>query len=90
MQTRLIDGFPRAAAWLLAIGLVGMGAQAQAQVNVLTAHNDTARTGQNLKETILTPSNVNSTQFGKLFTHMLAALIFAQPLYVSQVPITSS
>ena len=90
MQTRLIDGFPRAAAWLLAIGLVGMGAQAQAQVNVLTAHNDTARSGQNLKETILTPSNVNSSQFGKLFTHSVSGAIIAQPLYVSQVPITSS
>jgi hypothetical protein len=86
-QTRLIDGFRRAAAWLLAIGLVEMCAHAQ--VNVLTAHNDTARTGQNLNETVLTPSNVNSTQFGKLFSHSVNGNIFAQPLYVSQVPMTS-
>jgi len=33
-----------------------------ARVNVTTYHND-ARTGQNTRETILTPANVNSTQF---------------------------
>jgi hypothetical protein len=40
----------------------------QAQVNVTTYHNDNARTGQNTQETILMPANVNSGQFGKLFS----------------------
>src|SRR5271155_4721450 len=38
----------------------------QAQVSVLTWHNDNARTGQNLQETLLTPANVDASHFGKL------------------------
>ena len=75
----------RAVVWLFV--LVFMGRAANAQVNVLTAHNDIARTGQNLNETILTPSNVNSNQFGKLFSQSVNSAIAAQPLYVSQVTI---
>ena len=53
---------------------------AHAQVNVLTQHNDNLRDGVNAKETILTPSNVNSTQFGMLFKVSLDDQPFAQPL----------
>jgi hypothetical protein len=60
---------------------------AGAQVNVVTAHNDIARTGQNVNETILTPANVNPTQFGKLFSVTVNGNVAAQPLYVSQVTI---
>src|SRR6516164_8211980 len=69
------------AAWfsllVLTCGLI------RAQVNVVTAHNDIARTGQNLNETILTPANVNPSQFGKLFSWKLNGNVAAQPLYVS-------
>src|SRR5512146_3228020 len=55
--------------------------------DVLTYHNDNARTGQNLQETILTPANVNPSTFGKLFVIPVDGKVDAQPLYVSRVSI---
>ena len=59
-------------------------------VNVLTVHNDNVRTGQNLSETILTPSNVNSASFGKLGILPVDGLVDAQPLYVSDLTVAGS
>jgi uncharacterized protein (UPF0548 family) len=55
--------------------------------NVLTYHNDVGRTGQNLNETILTHSNVNSTNFGKKAFLTTDGLVDAEPLYVSNLQI---
>ena len=58
-----------------------------ASTDVLTQHNDIARTGQNLNEAILTTSNVASAMFGKLGFYSVDGLVDAQPLYVSNVAV---
>jgi hypothetical protein len=55
--------------------------------DVTTFHNSLSRTGQNLAETILTQSNVNSTNFGKLFTMSVDGTADGEPLYLSQLTI---
>jgi hypothetical protein len=47
--------------------------------------NDNFRTGQNLAESILTPSTVTPSQFGLLFTDAIDGAAYAQPLYVPNV-----
>ncbi|MDG0023341.1 pyrrolo-quinoline quinone [Trinickia sp. Y13] len=64
----------------------GSGAGAGApSTDVLTYHNDLARTGQYLAETTLTPSNVKAAQFGKVAFLAADGKVDAQPLYVSNV-----
>jgi hypothetical protein len=58
--------------------------------DVLTYHNDVARTGQNLNETILTTSNVTSATFGKLGFYSVQGLVDAEPLYASNVAVPSN
>jgi outer membrane protein assembly factor BamB len=58
-------------------------------VNVLTYHNDGFNDGQNLNETVLTPANVNSTDFGKQFSVALDGAEVGQPLYMSGLNITT-
>ena len=60
---------------------------ARAQVSVWTYHNDNMRSGVNTNEVILTPGNVNSTTFGKLFSQTVDGCVYAQPLYVPNVNI---
>ncbi len=66
-----------------------VGQSVASSVNVLTYHNDAARTGQNLQETILTQSNVASSTFGKVGFLNADGLVDAEPLYVSGVKTSS-
>src|SRR3954449_4600547 len=67
--------------------LLAFASLAPAQVLVTTAQYDNGRTGANLRETVLTPRNVNPAQFGKLFTLPVDGDVHAQPLYVPRLEI---
>ena len=58
-----------------------------ATTDVLTYHNDIARTGQNLNETILNTGNITSTKFGKIGFDTMDGHVDAQPLYASSVAV---
>lgn len=55
--------------------------------SVLTHHNDNARTGMNLNETVLNITNVNTASFGLLYTRPVDDQVYAQPLVVTNVSI---
>ncbi len=57
-------------------------------ISVLTQHNDNSRAGWNSQETKLTTSNVNASQFGKLFTLDADDQVYAQPLVFGNLTIS--
>lgn len=48
-------------------------------------HVDATRSGANLKEKTLTPANVTSQSFGKLFSQLVDGYVYGQPLLVSNL-----
>jgi hypothetical protein len=75
---------------MFSIALAFCPVYAAAQVNVLTWQYNNQHTGQNLQETILTPSNVSTVKFGKLFSYPVDGNIYAQPLYVQGLTINGA
>src|SRR5882724_4759768 len=69
----------------IAAVLILCGAPVYAQV--LTSQYDNARTGAALRETTLTPANVNAAQFGRLRAIKVDGDVYAQPLYIPHVEI---
>lgn len=57
---------------------------------VYTYHNDIARDGANTQEYALTTANVNTAQFGKLFSCTADGAIYGQPLWVADVTVQAA
>ena len=74
--------------FLQAIFCLGLASTLHAQAGVLavlTQHNNAARTGANLSETLLSTRSVTPKTFGKLGTLVVDGYLYAQPLYVQNV-----
>jgi hypothetical protein len=74
----------------LAASLLALWSVSAQAADVLTQHNDKARTGANLEETVLGTADVGSGRFGKLWTLYADGQVVAQPLYVAGLAIDTS
>src|SRR3954451_15545982 len=68
---------------LLVSWLLGSSCVSLFVIDVLTHHNNPARTGAVLDETLLSPDTIRSQGFGRLFSLLVDGQIYAQPLVVS-------
>ncbi len=75
-------------AGLFLLGSTSVSAHTQTQVDVLTQHNNNFRTGANLRETVLTPANVNEAQFGMLFKRVVDDQLYTQPLIATDIAVS--
>jgi len=57
---------------------------------VYTWHNDLGRDGANTQEYALTPANVNTTTFGKLFSCTVDGAVYGQPLWVGSLTVSGA
>jgi len=68
--------------FLVFVTAATLRAQTPTPVPILNWRYDLTGAGQNTNETALTPSNVNTSSFGKLFSLPVDSTVYAQPLYV--------
>src|SRR5260221_395114 len=66
-------------------GVLGTHVDFRTRGAVLTSRNDNSRTGANLAEVDLKPSNVQVSTFGLRYTRNLDGKVYAQPLFVPDV-----
>ena len=75
---------------VLALVAANENPAAAVSAGIFTAKFDVGRTGQNLNETVLTPSNVNAANFGRLGAFAVDGQVYAQPLYKAGVVINGT
>ena len=73
-----------------AVAVTLWGPSAARGADVLTYHNDNARTGVNTGEMLLTPATVAPATFGKVFSHAVDGAVYAQPLVMTNVMVPGS
>jgi hypothetical protein len=57
---------------------------------IYTYHNDLSRDGVNSQEYALTPADVNTSNFGKLFSCAVDGAIYGQPLWVANMNVNGA
>src|SRR3954467_13317855 len=80
----------RLARHVLVAGLAFLCVGSVCAQDVLTHHNNNARTGASLNETTLTAEGVASGRFRKLWGLYTDGQVVAQPLYVSGLNVDTS
>ncbi len=88
MSQKILSRGVKLSLFLLSLGFPCISSLAQ--VDVLTQHNDNARTGVNLQEALLSPANVNPEHFGMLFKRVVDDQLYTQPLVVTDVAVGGS
>jgi len=90
MQSTMIRSHAKSLSILLLLTTLGVLPSLTFSQDVLTYHNNNARTGLDDKESILTLTNVNEATFGKLFTVTVDGLVDAEPLYLSSITVAGA